>query len=151
MRNWSATHSLDQSECQKSGFVIPLGRHACSADRTTSIGVRLSIAREVEQALSSCRGHCESETQYAQSRSCSVGAGRLSPVGKSPIPKKTMMDCFEMVPANSEQILNLTVDSKESLSLLHRLEPSHLPLLFPGMLMRDFSPVVLILTRSMLD
>ena len=41
------------------------------------------------------------------------------------------MDCFEMVPANSEQILNLTVDSKESLSLLDRLEPSHLPLLFP--------------------
>ena len=61
------------------------------------------------------------------------------------------MDCFEMVPANSEQILNLTVDSKESLSLLDRLEPSHLPLLFPSMLMRDFSPVVLILTRSMLD
>ncbi len=56
-----------------------------------------------------------------------------------------------MVPANSEQILNLTVDSKESLSLLDRLEPSHLPLLFPGMLMRDFSPVVLILTGSMLD
>ena len=102
-------------------------------------------------ALSSCRGHCESETQYAQSRSCSVGAGRLSPVGKSPIPKKTMMDCFEMVPANSEQILNLTVDSKESLSLLDRLEPSHLPLLLPGMLMGDFSSVVFILTRSMLD
>ena len=61
------------------------------------------------------------------------------------------MDCFEMVPANSEQILNLTVDSKESLSLLDRLEPSHLPLLFPGMLVRDFSPVVFILTRFMLD
>ena len=61
------------------------------------------------------------------------------------------MDCFEMVPANSEQILNLTVDSKESLSLLDRLEPSHLPLLFPGMLMGDFSSVVFILTRSMLD
>ena len=29
-----------------------------------------------------------------------------------------MMNCFEMVPANSEQILNLTVDSEESLSLL---------------------------------
>ena len=56
-----------------------------------------------------------------------------------------------MVPANSEQILNLTVDSKESLSLLDRLEPSHLPLLFPGMLVRDFSPVVFILTRFMLD
>ena len=62
-----------------------------------------------------------------------------------------MMNCFEMVPANSEQILNLTVDGKESLSLLDRLEPSHLPLLFPGMLMRDFSPVVLVLTRSMLN
>lgn len=61
------------------------------------------------------------------------------------------MSCFEMVPANSEQILNLTVDGKESLSLLNRLEPSHLPLLFPGMLMRDFSPVVLVLTRSMLN
>ena len=62
-----------------------------------------------------------------------------------------MMNYFEMVPANSEQILNLTVDGKESLSLLDRLEPSHLPLLFPGMLMRDFSPVVLVLTRSMLN
>ena len=61
------------------------------------------------------------------------------------------MGCFEMIPANSEQILNLTVDSKESLNLLDRLEPSHLSLLFPGMLMRDFSPVVLILTRSMFD
>ena len=56
-----------------------------------------------------------------------------------------------MVPANSEQILNLTVDGKESLSLLDRLEPSHLPFLFPGMLMGDFSPVVLILAGSMLN
>ncbi len=46
-----------------------------------------------------------------------------------------MMNCFEMVPANSEQILNLTVEGKESLSLLDRLEPSYLSLLFPGMLM----------------
>ena len=61
------------------------------------------------------------------------------------------MNCFEMVPANSEQILNLTVDSKKSLSLLDRVEPSHLPFLLSSMLMRDFSPVVLILTRSMLD
>ena len=60
------------------------------------------------------------------------------------------MNSFEMIPANPKQILNLTVDSKESLSLLDRLEPSHLSLLFPGMLMRDFSSVVLILTRSML-
>ena len=61
------------------------------------------------------------------------------------------MSGFEEIPTHPEQALNLTVDSKESLSLLDRLEPSHLPLLFPGMLMRDFSPVVFVLTRSMLD
>ena len=62
-----------------------------------------------------------------------------------------MMNSFEMAPANPEKILNLTVDSKESLSLLDRPEPSHLPLLFPGMLMGHFSPVVLILAGSMLN
>ena len=61
------------------------------------------------------------------------------------------MSCLQMVSANAEQILNLTVDSKEALRLLDRLEPSHLPLLFPGVLMRELSSVVFILTRSMLD
>ena len=42
-----------------------------------------------------------------------------------------------MVPANSEQILNLTVDSQESLILLDRFEPSNLPLLTPDRALSD--------------
>ena len=60
------------------------------------------------------------------------------------------MNCLEMVPTNPEQILNGTVDRKESLNLLDRLESSHLPLLFLFVLVRNFSPVVLILTGFML-
>ena len=45
-----------------------------------------------------------------------------------------MMNRIQVVPSYSEQILNLTVDSKESLSLSDGSEPSNLPLLLAGML-----------------
>ncbi len=60
------------------------------------------------------------------------------------------MNCPQMVPTYPEQILNRTVDREESLSLLDRFEPSHLPLLFSGVLVRNFSPAILILTGSTL-
>ena len=62
-----------------------------------------------------------------------------------------MMNRFQVVSTNSEQILNLPVNNEESLGMLDRLKAPHLTFLFPGMLVGDFSPVVLVLTRSMLD
>ena len=43
------------------------------------------------------------------------------------------------------------MDAQEALALGHRFEPTHLSFLFPGMLMRDFSPGVFILARSMVN
>jgi hypothetical protein len=62
-----------------------------------------------------------------------------------------MMNRFQVVSTNSEQILNLPVNNEESLGMLDGLKAPHLTFLFPGMLVGDFCPVVLIWTRSMLD
>ena len=48
---------------------------------------------------------------------CSAGAGRLSPIGKSTVPKQTMMHCFQVVSANAEEVLDLTVDMEKPLGL----------------------------------
>ena len=45
-----------------------------------------------------------------------------------------MIDCFDVVPTNSEQVLNLTVDRQKALSLGDRFEASHLTLLLTGVL-----------------
>ena len=50
--------------------------------------------------------------------SSSADTRRLPPVGKSSVAKQSLMNCLEMVPTHPEQILNRTVDRKESLSLL---------------------------------
>ena len=50
--------------------------------------------------------------------SSSADTRRLPPVGKSSVAKQSLMNCPEMVPTHPEQILNRTVDRKESLSLL---------------------------------
>ncbi len=60
-----------------------------------------------------------------------------------------MVNCFEVVPTDSEQVLNRTVNREKTLSLPHRFEPSHLPLLFTSVLMGDFCPIVFVLVCSM--
>jgi len=46
------------------------------------------------------------------------------------------------VPSNAKQVLDDPVYREESLGLLRRLEPAHLPLSLSRWLMRDFGPVV---------
>ena len=53
----------------------------------------------------------------------------------------------EEMPSDSEEVLNGGVDAEESLGLASRFEPSHLAFSLPCGLMRDFSPVVLVLPR----
>ena len=53
-----------------------------------------------------------------QLSSSSADTRRLPPVGKSYVAKQPLMNCLEMVPTHSEQILNRTVYKEESLSLL---------------------------------
>ena len=61
------------------------------------------------------------------------------------------MDRFEMMTGNSEQVLNRAVDREKSLNLCRRFEATHLAFLLPGVLVRDFSSVVLVLPGSMGD
>ena len=60
-----------------------------------------------------------------------------------------MVNCFEVVPTDSKQVLAGTVNREKTLSLCHRFEPSHWPLLFTSVLMGDFCPIVFVLACSM--
>ena len=62
-----------------------------------------------------------------------------------------MMDRFEMMTTNSEQVVNRAVDTEKALELWHRLESTHLAFLLPGVLVGDFSSVVFVLAGSMGD
>ncbi len=55
-----------------------------------------------------------------------------------------MVDRFEMMTSNSEQIVNRAVDREKSLNLCRRLEATHLVFLLPGVLVRDFRSVVFV-------
>ena len=46
----------------------------------------------------------------------SAGTRHLSQVIEGSVAEESMVNCFEMVTTDSEQILNLAVNSKESLS-----------------------------------
>ena len=59
-----------------------------------------------------------------------------------------MVDGSEVVPANTEEILDRTVYRKETLSLGHGRELPHLSFLLARVLVRDFCPVVLVALGS---
>ena len=61
------------------------------------------------------------------------------------------MDCLEMMTPHSEQVLNRPVDREKSLHLSHRFESTHLAFLLPGVLVGDFSSVVVVWSGSMAD
>ncbi len=61
------------------------------------------------------------------------------------------MDRIEMMTCNSEQVVNRPVDREKSLHLCRRFEAMHLAFLLPGVLVGDFSSVVLVLPSSMVD
>ncbi len=62
-----------------------------------------------------------------------------------------MMDRFEMMTCDSEQVVNRAVDREKSLQLFRRFESTHLAFLLPGVLVGDFSSVVFVLPASMAD
>jgi len=62
-----------------------------------------------------------------------------------------MMDRFEMMSCNSEQVLNRPVDREKSFHMGRRFEASHLAFLLPGVLVGDLSSVVFILAGPMVD
>ena len=66
------------------------------------------------RALSSCRLTSGSKIDKTHTFFYSTDTTHLSSIGKSPVPKQAMMSSFEMLSAQSEEILNLTEDSKES-------------------------------------
>ncbi len=59
-----------------------------------------------------------------------------------------MVDRFEMMTCNSEQVVNRAVDREKSLNLCRRFESTHLAFLLPGVLVRDFRSVVFVLPGS---
>ena len=89
--------------------------------------------------------------QTLQLISSSADTRQLSPARKDAVAKQSLMNCPEMASTNPEQVLKGPVDRKESLNLLDGLEPSHLPLLLSRGLVRNLSPVVFILSDSMLN
>jgi hypothetical protein len=60
-----------------------------------------------------------------------------------------MVDRFETMTCNAEQVVNLAVDREESLNLCRRFEATHLAFLLPGVLVGDFSSVIFVLPGSM--
>jgi hypothetical protein len=69
-------------------------------------------------------GHCQVVESLAILRQnnpdsvlFSVGTRNLSPVSESSVAEQAMMLSLEVVSANTEQILNLTMDVEKSLSL----------------------------------
>ena len=61
------------------------------------------------------------------------------------------MSGFEMIPTNSEQVLNLPVDGQQALRVGNRLESANLTFLLTSVLVRDLSSVVFVLTGPMLN
>ncbi len=61
------------------------------------------------------------------------------------------MSGFEMIPTNSEQVLNLPVDGRQALRVSNRLESANLTFLLTSVLVRDLSSVVFVLTGPMLN
>ena len=53
--------------------------------------------------------------------------------------------------SDAEEILDESMNGQESLRLIWRFEPSHLPLTLPSRLMRDFGVIVLVLIGAMND
>jgi hypothetical protein len=62
-----------------------------------------------------------------------------------------MMDRFETMTCDSEQVVNQAVDREKSLPLCCRFEATHFSFPFPGVLVRDFSSIVFVLRGSMCD
>ena len=62
-----------------------------------------------------------------------------------------MVDRFEMMTCNSEQVVNRAVDREKSLNLYRRFEATHLTFLLPSVLVGNFSSIVLVLPGSMAD
>ncbi len=60
-----------------------------------------------------------------------------------------MMDRFEMMTSDSQQIVNGAVDTEKALDLCRRIESTHLAFPLPGVLVGNFSSVVLVLAGSM--
>ena len=48
-----------------------------------------------------------------------AGTRRRLPVSESSIPEETMVDRFEMMTSNSEQVVNGAVDAEKALELWH--------------------------------
>ena len=64
-------------------------------------------------------GASDSSPENALSSAFSLGTSHLSPVGKRSGSKESIVDRFEMMPANSEQVLNRTMDREKPLDLCH--------------------------------
>ena len=62
-----------------------------------------------------------------------------------------MVDRFEMMTCNSEQVVNRPMDREKSLNLCRRFEATHLAFLLPSVLVGDFSSVVFVLPGSVGD
>ena len=59
------------------------------------------------------------------------------------------MNGLQMMPTDSKQVLNRTLDREKTLCMFYRFEPSHLAFFLTRWLMQDFSPVVFVLTGAM--
>ena len=81
----------------------------------------------------------------------SSGSRHLRPHVEGTLPEYPVVGRPESVSAESEKVLNHTVDMEESLSLISRLEPPHLALFSSRLLMRHLGPVVGISPRVVRD
>ena len=80
-----------------------------------------------------------------------VGTRHRIPFGERPCAKEAVVRRPQQMSADSEEIQYEAVHGKEPLRLHSGLEPAHLSLALSRRLMRDLSPVVLVLPRAVND
>ena len=84
----------------------------------------------VGQLIKLCARHCQINDCQAVlgwkswGPSSSTNTRRLSPVSEYSLLQQSMVNCFQMVPSHSEQILNRPVGREKALNLSHGFELS---------------------------
>ncbi len=74
---------------------------------------------------------------------CVLDTRYLSPQGKCPVPKQSIVSGFNPMATNAKQIIDGAMDGKEALRLGRRFKLLHLAYPLPSGLMGNLGPIVL--------
>ena len=107
-RAWRGWHP---TPCARSARTAHRDKYSIRGNPTTDCYRRMGTVKLTGLAILLPRTHCP--------RAFSLGTSHLSPVGKRSGSKESIVDRFEMMPANSEQVLNRTMDREKPLDVCH--------------------------------